>query len=183
MGWGLHYIADLTQPYHARALPGVGTFKMISMNVMDMLGRSRMKDEAIQLVSNRHMAIELLERQLLERAYLEQDMEYLHFQTLSSKGTIPHYMDLIPREIITKKAYSRANRLDKIITKNFPQQLVSDPNYELGKFPQKYELLKVLNSSDNPEALQNLELELNDILTEFSIYGRSYAKSILSKNP
>ncbi len=183
MGWGLHYIADLTQPYHARALPGVGTFKMISMNVLDMLGRSRMKDEAIQLVSNRHMAIELLERQLLERAYLEQDMEYLHFQTLSSKGAIPHYMDLIPREIITKKAYSRANRLDKIIAKNFPQQLVSDPNYELGKFPQKYELLEVLNSSDNPEVLQNLELELNDILTEFSIYGRSYAKSILSKNP
>ncbi|MBC8376423.1 MAG: hypothetical protein H8E26_10290 [FCB group bacterium] len=183
MGWGLHYLADLTQPYHAQALPGVGTFKMIVMNVMDMMGRSRMKDEAIQLVSNRHMAIELLERQLLERAYLENDMEYLHFQTLSSKGTVPHYMDMIPREIITKKSYSRARKLNKIIAKNFPEQLVSDPNYQLGDFAQKNELLDVLKNSGNPEALQNLELELNDILIEFSVYGRSYAGSILSKNP
>jgi hypothetical protein len=110
-------------------------------------------------------------------------MEYLHFQTLSSKGTIPHYMDLIPREIITKKSSSRAKKLDKIIANNFPKQLVSDPNYQLGDFAQKNELLDVLNNSGNPGALQNLELELNDILTEFSIYGRSYAKSILSKNP
>ena len=183
MGWGLHYLADLTQPYHAQALPGVGTFKMILMNVMDMMGRSRMKDEAIQLVSNRHMAIELLERQLLERAYMENDSDYLHFQTLSSKRVIPHYMDMIPREIITKNSYSRARKLDKIIAKNFPEQLVSDPNYQLRDFAGKNELLDVLNNSGNPEALQNLELELNDILTEFSIYGRSYAQSILSKTP
>jgi len=183
MGWGLHYLADLTQPYHARALPGVGTMKMIVMNFMDIMGHSRMKDEAIQMISNRHMAIELLERQLLERAYLEQDMAYLHFQTLSSAASIPLYMDLIPREVIAKKSYARAQRLNKIIKKSFPEQLVSDPNFEFGKFSRKNELLDVLKKSDNPEALQNLELELNDILVDFSIYGRSYAQSILSKSP
>ncbi len=182
MGWGLHYLADLVQPYHAQALPGVGTLKMILMNVMDLMGSSGMKDRAIRLVSNRHMAIELLERQLLERAYLENDSGYLHFQTLSSSGTVPHYMDMIPREIITKKSHSRAKRLDKIIAENFPEQLVSDPQYQLGKFPQKNELIDVLQNSEKPGALENLELELNDILTEFSIYGRSYARSILSKN-
>ena len=92
-------------------------------------------------------------------------------------------MDMIPREIITKNSYSRARKLDKIIAKNFPEQLVSDPNYQLRDFAGKNELLDVLNNSGNPEALQNLELELNDILTEFSIYGRSYAQSILSKTP
>ena len=25
LGWGLHYVGDLTQPYHAIPLPGVGT--------------------------------------------------------------------------------------------------------------------------------------------------------------
>lgn len=183
MGWGLHYLADLTQPYHARALPGVGTFKMLVMNVMDMMGRSRMKDEAIQLVSNRHMAIELLERQLLEQAYLENDMEYIHIKTLSTEKVIPEYMDLYPREIITKKAAARAKKLDRIIARNFPKQLVSDPNYKLGDFAGKNELVDVLNNSGNPEALQRLELELNDILIDFSVYGRSYARSILSKRP
>ncbi|MBC8191734.1 MAG: hypothetical protein ISR87_10550 [Candidatus Marinimicrobia bacterium] len=183
MGWGLHYLADLTQPYHARALPGVGTIKMIIMNVMDMTGRSRMKDEAIQMVSNRHMAIELLQRQLLERAYLENDMEYLQIKTLASQRTIPHYMDMLPREIITRKAASRSRKLDKIIARNFPEQLVSDPNYELESFAQKNELIDVLNNSGNPEALQNLEQELNDILIDFSVYGRSYARSIISQTP
>ena len=183
MGWGLHYLADLTQPYHSRALPGVSISKMVVGNVMDMLGHSRMKDEAIQLVSNRHMAIELLERQLLERAYLEQDMEYIHIKTLSAERAIPHYMDMIPREIMAKKAYSRANRLNKIISRNFPDQLVSDPNFQLGNYPEKYALLDVLNNSDNAASIQNLELELNDILIDFATYGRSYARSILSSNP
>ena len=182
MGWGLHYLGDLSQPYHANALPGVGTFKMIVMNVMDMMGRSRMKDEAIQLISNRHMAIELLERQLLERAYLENDMDYLHIQTLSAARTIPHYVDSFPREVIAKKSHSRAHQLDKTIARNFPAQLVSDPNYELVNFAEKNELLDVINKSGNPEALQNLELELNEILIDVSVYGRSYARSILSKN-
>jgi hypothetical protein len=181
MGWGLHYVADLTQPYHARALPGVGTFKMIVMNVMDMMGRSRMKDEAIQLVSNRHMAIELLERQLLERAYIENDMDYLHFKTLSSQQVIPLYMDILPREIITRKAASRAKKLDKIITKNFPAELISDPAFELGDYAKKNELIDLLDQSGNPEALHNLELELNKYLADFSTYGRSYVKGILSK--
>ncbi|NQV42541.1 MAG: hypothetical protein HQ506_09320 [Candidatus Marinimicrobia bacterium] len=183
MGWGLHYLADLTQPYHSRALPGVGTFKMLVMNVMDMMGRSRMKDDAIRLVSNRHMAIELLERQLLERAYLENDMDYLHIKTLSAERVIPEYMDLFPREIITKKAAARSKKLDKIIAKNFPHQLVSDPNYKLGDFAGKNELVDVLNNSGNPEALKRLETELNDILIDFSVYGRSYARSILSQTP
>lgn len=179
MGWGLHYLADLTQPYHTRALPGVGTLKMIVVNIMDMLGQSRLREEAIQLVSNRHMAIELLERQLLERAYLNGDTSYLHLETLATETTIPHYLDMIPREVMAKKAHSRANRLDRIITDNFPEQLVSDPNFQLSDFPQKYELLVVLGESTE---LQNLELELNDILSEFSIYGRSYARSILTNS-
>ncbi len=183
MGWGLHYIADMTQPYHARALPGVGTFKMIVMNVMDILGRSRMKDEAIQLVSNRHMAVELLERQLLERAYLGDDLDYLHFRTLSGKRVIPQYVDSFPREMIAKKSYASAQRLNNKIARNFPEQLVSDPNFQLGNFKQKNELLDVLGKSNHPAALQNLEQELNDLLIEFSIYGPSYARSILSTKP
>ena len=183
MGWGLHYLADLTQPYHSRALPGVGSLKMIVMNVMDMMGRSRMKDEAIQLVSNRHMAIELLERQLLERAFLDNNMEYLHIKTMTSQRAIPPYMDLFPREIITKKASARSKKLDRIIAKNFPEHLVSDPSFRLGDFAGKNELIDVLNNSGNPDALQHLEQELNTFLIDFSVYGRSYAKSILSKTP
>ena len=34
LGWGLHYLQDLSQPYHASILPGVGTMKMLFVNNM-----------------------------------------------------------------------------------------------------------------------------------------------------
>ena len=37
-GMGLHYLADLAQPYHARALPGVGTSFAMWINTLDMMG-------------------------------------------------------------------------------------------------------------------------------------------------
>ncbi len=179
MGWGLHYIGDLVQPYHARALPGVSVFKMISMNFLDMLGRSRMKDEAIQLVSNRHLAIEMLERQILENAYLDTSKQHYQFEMFSKEVVAPHYVDMIPRSIIAKKSFAEAKRLDQIITSNFPAILVSDPSVELGKRPEKDELLRILQDSENNGTLENVEQELNLILSSFSVYGRSYVQSIV----
>lgn len=183
MGWGLHYLADMTQPYHARALPGVGTFKMITMNVMNMLGFSKMQENAVQLVSNRHMAIELFERQILEQAYLENDTQYRLFQTLRTSENIPEYGDRLPREVIAKQAYRQSERLDQVIAKNFPAQMVSNPTLELGDNPEKDHLLTVLGKSGNPQAIKNLEHELNQILMAFAMYGRSYTLSILKTLP
>lgn len=183
MGWGLHYIADLTQPYHARALPGVGTFKMIFTNIMDMLGKSRMKDEAILLVSNRHTVVETLERQLLERTYLEQDWDYLHYQTLASDRTIPYYVDVLPRAVIAKNANASSNELNRCLEVAIPARFISDPQFDFANSSEKHELLELINQSGNPESLHQLELILNNILSEFATYGRSYSRSILSKSP
>jgi len=182
MGWGLHYIGDLVQPYHARALPGVSVFKMISMNILDMLGRSRMKDEAIQIVSNRHLAIEMLERQILENAYLDTSQEHFQFEMLTKEVVAPHYVDMIPRSIIAKKSFAEAKRLDQIIATNFPGILVSDPSVEFDTRPEKDEILKLLQGAENNLALDNLEQELNLILSSFSVYGRSYVTSILQSH-
>ena len=52
MGWALHYIGDLTQPYHTEPLPGVSPLSALWSVIT---GRT---DEVIQLVSNRHGVIE-----------------------------------------------------------------------------------------------------------------------------
>ena len=180
MGWGLHYIADLAQPYHTSALPGIGTTKMILMNVLDMMGSSKMKDKSIQLVSNRHTAIEALERQLLEKAYWEQDIDYLHFQSLRAPITVPTYSDSTCRLMLAEKSNRHAKKLDRIIAKSMPTQLVSDPHFELGTSEKQYEILSIVMESNNPASLIILETELNELLKMFSSYGRSYVLSILS---
>ncbi len=181
MGWGLHYIADLAQPYHSSALPGVSVIKMMTMNTLDMLGRSKMKSQAIQLVSNRHTAIESLERQLLERAYLAQNSQYMHFETLRAEVSVPEYGDNIPRAALAMKSNRQAKQLDRVIEKNMPERLVSDPDFELGNSPVQDEILHTIEEADHT-AVAHLEQELNGLLGLFSTYGRSYVLSILSAN-
>ena len=62
LGWGLHYVGDLTQPYHAIPLPGVGTVDALWSVVQGKTG------ELVQLVSNRHGVIESYQYQRLTRA-------------------------------------------------------------------------------------------------------------------
>ena len=52
MGWALHYIGDLTQPYHTDPLPGVSLMSALWSVVM---GET---NDLIQLVSNRHGVLE-----------------------------------------------------------------------------------------------------------------------------
>ncbi|NQV16704.1 hypothetical protein HQ531_14670 [bacterium] len=181
MGWGLHYVTDLTQPYHASALPGVSTGKMIFINALDMLGFSGMKNEVIQLISNRHTAIEALERQLLEKVYLENDQDYLHFQTLRAPQFVPDYRDSFPRDIIAKHSQQQAQMLDRVIVGSMPALLVSNSDFELGSSAEQYEILSILQDLDDAQALRNLEDQLNDLLLQVSIYARSYALAILSE--
>ncbi len=183
MGWGLHYIGDLTQPYHAQALPGVGTLKMLFINLMDMMGKSKMKDEAIQLVANRHTVTETLERQLLERVYMQADWDYMHYKTLASPRTVPHYIDLLPRAVISKNSQASSKKLNKALNRSIPANFISDPQFDFGNSDEKYEILKIVEDSANPEDLIALEGVLNDLIDEFSTYGRSYVRSIRSNSP
>ena len=73
-GLALHYVQDLTQPYHADLAPGDSTFRMISANLLAMAGLPRQKDDLIVLLSNRHLALEKYQNQtLLNAARAKQD--------------------------------------------------------------------------------------------------------------
>ncbi|MCY1275615.1 hypothetical protein D9M68_441490 [compost metagenome] len=58
LGWGLHYIQDLTQPYHAKALPGQGTARLVWIALKAAVGLDGDKLAAIQQVANRHTEVE-----------------------------------------------------------------------------------------------------------------------------
>lgn len=181
MGWGLHYLADLTQPYHASALPALGSLKIVTFNVLDIVGISGPKENAIQLMSNRHTAIEAFERQLLENAYLNSEVTNRQFLSLAAELPLPVYHDGIPREVITRAAYDRAKALDRNIGVNFPASLVSDAYFELGSSDEQYELLEIVRVAAGEQKITAMETQLLEYLQDFVMYGRSYTESILSK--
>ncbi|MCW7461671.1 phospholipase C/P1 nuclease family protein [Leptospira limi] len=57
-GWALHYIQDLTQPYHSSVLPRVSASKQIGVQLVSIVGYQMPKDNMIQFVSGRHTLIE-----------------------------------------------------------------------------------------------------------------------------
>jgi hypothetical protein len=66
-GWALHYVQDLVQPYHARVLPGVSVVRMLWINTLAVIGFPRAKDDAVRLVSDRHLALEAFVHDALAR--------------------------------------------------------------------------------------------------------------------
>lgn len=76
LGWGLHYIQDLTQPYHARVLPNYTAWEMIRINIYAMIGFGGSKDQAVERASNRHTFIESYQYEALRNKMLGQNSPY-----------------------------------------------------------------------------------------------------------
>lgn len=64
-GLALHYIQDLTQPYHADLAPGDSTLRLLSANVLAMAGWPGRRDDLIVLLSNRHLALEKFQNEAM----------------------------------------------------------------------------------------------------------------------
>ncbi|MEO4047442.1 phospholipase [Pseudomonas sp. CAU 1711] len=58
LGWAMHYLQDLTQPYHASVLPGVDSAGMLLIAAKAEVGYPEEREAAIQRVADRHTAIE-----------------------------------------------------------------------------------------------------------------------------
>ncbi len=167
-GWGLHYVQDLTQPYHARVLPGVGTIKMLAINALDMLGFHSFKNNRIQLVSNRHLALENLQAQLpLEDAP-------------SSDSKQPDFELGRVRSVITAESVSFSNEVDKVLRQNIPKKFIDDPTYVFGVTEPGVNLVQILKESHQDKSLQNIENTLHRVMVQIGPESRRFLRSAAS---
>ncbi len=179
MGWGLHYLADLSMPYHTTVLPGYCTFRMLLINLLSMLGCPRYVDNALQLVSNRHMALERF--QGIEFSNLTRAGEWTHplFQALQPTATIPEYNDALPRNEIARQSHDMANAVNKAITTYMPDLFVNDPGVELGDEPDLDRIVEIVEAGEGTSAVEEINRLLANALSIFNIYGRSYIRALL----
>ena len=124
LGWGLHYVGDLTQPYHAIPLPGVGTFDALWSVVQGKTG------ELVQLVSNRHGVIESYQYQRLTRALEARQWSAPLLRAISDypDATAVEYESFVMA--LTADSVEAAAEFDAAIERNVPSRYVSDPTFE-----------------------------------------------------
>ena len=181
-GWGLHYLADLTQPYHATVLPGVSTAYAIWINTIDMIGIHGPKANAIQLVSNRHTAIEKFVQVILRRAYRDKEKNNPILMALQSAKEIPPYVDTIPRNVVAKMAHDKAGELDEELEEYMPNKFVSDPEFELGNSAEREQIVEKIITEKGQAAVDKLIITASDLLIPFATYGHSYVHAIMNKD-
>ncbi len=177
-GWGLHYLGDLCQPYHARALPGLSPARMAWLEIQARAGRPEPMRQAIQLTSNRHLILERLERSLLEQAYLSGDRDYVQFKALRQTRPSSSYTDQSPRSEITLKSSAQADHIDALLVKNVPQRLVNDPDFEFDGSAEEAGLLALVRQFGGETGLAAIEAVIIELLQIFSTYGQGYLRTI-----
>jgi hypothetical protein len=178
-GLGLHYLADLAQPYHATALPGVSTAYALWINTIDMAGIHGPKADAIQLVSNRHTALEKFAQIYLHRAYQKGESANPLLAALRFAADGALYDDGVPQNVVSRLAHDKAKQADEILEGAMPKKFVSDPGFELGTSAERRQIVERAAAEKGPAAIDQLTLLLRELLTPFAAQGRGYVRAVL----
>ena len=121
MGWGLHYIQDLTQPYHAKVLPGVATGELIWIAAKDAAGFAEEKQAAIARVANRHTELEKFQlkwlQQLLRDGEKASPLLQAYAQSVQD-AEFPVFDSGYLRNVVSAQAFARADELDGLLAQS-----------------------------------------------------------------
>lgn len=117
LGWGLHHIQDLTQPYHAKPLPGVELASMLLMEGKALAGFDSDKHAAIERVATRHMEVEKYQsawlRRLLRAGQAHPMLEA--YVNLTEDASYPPYSVDYLREVVSAQSAEQSAAFDEAI--------------------------------------------------------------------
>lgn len=179
-GLALHYVQDLTQPYHASLAPGNSSVKLIGINLLAMAGLPRMKDEMIVLLSNRHLALEKYQNQLIYNA-AQSRQETVIEQALRGSdkdASYPAWSDLYARDVVSRQSYTFGTRLTDILVDTLPPGYVSDPSFDFGVKESGIDLVTELSKQDATKRAR-LDGALAELLGNFGAHSRNLVRGVL----
>ncbi len=179
-GLALHYVEDLTQPYHASLSPGNSSVKLIGINLLAMAGFPKMKDQMIVLLSNRHLALEKYQNQLIynaARAKQETAVEKT-LRDNSKDAGYPAWSDLYARDVVSRQSYALGNKLTDILVDTLPSGYVSDPAFDFGVKESSIDLVAELSKQDAGKRAK-LDTALAELLGNFGAHSRNTVRGIL----
>ncbi|MCD6680555.1 MAG: hypothetical protein LT102_07860 [Burkholderiaceae bacterium] len=195
-GWAMHYIQDLTQPYHARVLPGVSTLRMLWINALDIAGAPGAKARAIRLVSNRHLALENFQRTAvvaeqgaagegpLLRALADESRGASRPTAATAgdeagAGSSTVFGEDDPRAVVAKRSASAADALDREVAATLPARYVDDTGFEFGVDARGVDLNEQL-AKNGPAARDAMIRVVVPLMREYGVYSRAFVRAMLA---
>lgn len=180
-GWALHYVQDLTQPYHARVVPGVGTTTLLWANSLALLGFTTQKEHAITLVSNRHQALENYQVHRMRNAYIRKDDGDALLRAARNTDDdkqYPSYTDDAVRGSVTKQSHAAADATDAALERSFPSRYISDPDYVMTASGSDVDLHALL-SDGSADARNEMTTLVAGLMTHFGAHSRLFIRALV----
>ncbi|GHB45693.1 hypothetical protein GCM10007094_38920 [Pseudovibrio japonicus] len=183
MGWGLHYVGDMSMPYHATLQPGVSTASSIWTNTKDVMGFPQAKTDAIQLLSNRHFVTEKFQAVIINDAYAEQDSSSVVLEALTKQTPAVEYTDSTFVDVFAKKSYDKSDKLADYLIRFVPAKLVSDPSFEVDGSEEIEQVVELIRDEHGHDGLSEMTNMVGELMHDHNANTRSFVKSVLqSKN-
>lgn len=142
---------------------------MIWIGIKSMLGFHQSTNNAVQLISNKHILLEEYQAQETRMAYLNRDPAHPFFRALKNHGTTYIYHDSFIRNQVSKVAADESHKLDRTIIHNMPVYLISDPSLEISTLSQSRPNAHLIAEANGVEAVDNLNLAIAFHLHWFGI--------------
>ncbi|HQI20929.1 MAG TPA: hypothetical protein PLW55_16385, partial [Leptospiraceae bacterium] len=171
-----------TQPYHARVLPGVGTLRMLWINFMDIIGRHEGKKNIVQLVSNRHLALENFQRRIMTRDLRNKDLNqpyWFALQNTEFDSKYNHFNKKYLRDVLTEESVSKSDELSREIMALMPVRLVDDPGVEFEEEKGSMDLLRTMETNQ-PGSVSQFANVLARLTGAAGVHSRNYVRAILA---
>ena len=180
-GLALHYLQDLTQPFHASLSPGDGPAKVIGINVLAMVGLPQWKDDLIILLSNRHLALESYQATALRRnAVLQRDSALeVSLRSMDRDGFYPAWGDNYVRDVVSAQAAAKGANLVQTLLESMPKTYVSDPKFDFGPQSSTIALNDEVDKAASSESRQHLEAAVAELLGNYGAHSRNAIRGIL----
>jgi len=133
--WALHYLQDLTQPYHATPFP-LSRLKLVGRFLRDRQPRGFIGRNSNCLV-NHHILFEAAVHFILNQA-VKDDPDHAFLKALASSREISPTSLIALLHEASRTAAGVAQRVDRINVRLFEHPRLDDPYYILGEDPGFY---------------------------------------------
>lgn len=182
-GMSLHYVQDLTQPYHATLAPAESSAKLLAAHTLAMAGLSGMKHDLLTQQSNRHLVLEKYQSELLQRSAARQQESALEraLHNMDKDRSYPDWSDRYVRETVSLQANRAAAALAQNLIATMPANYVSDPGFDFRSQEGSINLLAELAGRDSPERAR-LDATLAELTGNFGAHSRNALRGILRES-
>jgi hypothetical protein len=179
-GLALHYIQDMSQPYHASVSIGSSTSGLLGVEVLAKLGFAQRKNDTITLLSNRHLTLESYQSHLLQLASTGQGSPAVAtaLGNLTADSKYPAWSPMYLRDVVATQAFDFGQELDQAIANGLPARYVKDPAFDFGAVGKDAELVAETTKVERKHR-ELLEQHISTLLTNFGAHSRNLVRGVL----